>query len=89
MREAREETGFDIVVDYEIDACINVNRHDIHTFAAHIVGGNLGFPEGEILAAGWFTKREIDHLDEQGKLRSPHVLLVVNEYLKKSRNILT
>ena len=60
IREAKEETGFDVALDAKLLVLHSaVDRPVLHAFAAHITGGQLHYPADEILAAKWFTPAEI------------------------------
>jgi ADP-ribose pyrophosphatase YjhB (NUDIX family) len=60
VREAKEETGFDVQLGEELLVLHTVvEKPVLHTYAATIVGGDLAFPPDEILDAGWFSYDEI------------------------------
>jgi 8-oxo-dGTP diphosphatase len=74
VREAKEETGFDIELnEHLITVHESIDRPVLHAFAAHITGGKLHFPPDEILDARWFTPAEIDAMSAD--LRSPAYVL--------------
>lgn len=73
IKEAKEETGFDVkiikkigIFHYDGDNAVK------HAFEAEIVDGELKFPKEEIMDAKWFTLEEIKKMKE--KLRSGWVL---------------
>jgi 8-oxo-dGTP pyrophosphatase MutT (NUDIX family) len=79
IREAREETGYEV----ELITKIGVYHEDItrpikHAFSAKIVSGELKFPDDEILDAKWFSVEEIAELSKKGALRAPWILEVVS-----------
>ena len=74
IREAKEETGYDVEIDQALPVLHESAVHSVmHPFAAHITGGDLRYPDDEILAAKWFTPAEIRAMTSQ--LRSPNYVL--------------
>lgn len=74
MREAKEESGFDVSIIKEILVMHpSVERPVFHIYMAEIIGGELKFPEDEILDAKWFTKEEIKAMESE--LRNPELQL--------------
>lgn len=70
VREAKEETGFDVELNEHVLTLHSAaNRPVFHAFSASIVGGELNLPEYEILDAQWFTHEEIIGMKEE--LRDP------------------
>jgi 8-oxo-dGTP diphosphatase len=70
IREAREETGYDVELDTKIGIYHETVESPIqHAFSAHIIGGALKIQEDEILDAGWFSYKEITIMRSDGKLR--------------------
>lgn len=83
VREAKEETGFDVEIIREIDIFHQDGDESVkHAFEAKIVGGELKIPEDEILDAKWFTYEEIKQLSDNGKLRADWVIRAI----EKSQN---
>ena len=73
IREAKEETGFDVEIISKIGIFQKTAEEAVkHAFEAKIVGGELKFPEDELLDAKWFTFEEIEAMKD--KLRNPWVL---------------
>lgn len=71
-REAKEEAGFDVAVGKELFVLHqSIETPVLHAFAAEITGGELKFPEDEILDARWFSYDEVRALD----LRNPTYIL--------------
>lgn len=72
-REAKEESGYDVELIREIkiyhDSATSVVKH---IYEANIVGGELNFPEDEILDAKWLTFDEIKDMKDQ--LRSSWII---------------
>lgn len=75
IREAKEESGYEIELDGQIALYHEeIKRPLKHIFKAHVVGGELKIQEDEILDAKWLSFEEIKQLDEQGKLRAPWII---------------
>ncbi len=68
IREAKEEVGFDV----EIIKQVNTADLSKLSFFAKVIGGNLSFPEYEIMDARWFSVEEIMSMKDQ--LRSDWIL---------------
>ena len=78
VREAREETGYEI----ELDAPLAIYHEAVskpvkHIFIAHVVGGELKPQEGEILDAKWLAYDEIVALHDAGKIRAEWIFEVI------------
>lgn len=76
IKEAKEESGFDVELVRKI--AIFQEKTDEpakHAFEARIVGGELKFPEDEIMDAQWFTLEEIGNMKD--KLRSDWILKAI------------
>ncbi len=77
IREAKEESGYDVELIREIDAFHETPTAAVkHAFEAKITGGELKFPEDELLDARWFTFEEIKGMKD--KLRSEWILGAIN-----------
>lgn len=73
IKEAKEETGFDVQLGKELlVAHEDVNSAVKHSFSAKIISGELRFPEDEILDARWFSLSEVEAMKD--KLRSEWVI---------------
>jgi 8-oxo-dGTP diphosphatase len=60
IRETKEEVGYDVELDTALPVLHeSIDRPVLHAFTAHITGGELRFPEAELLDAQWFTPTEI------------------------------
>lgn len=80
IREAKEETGLDVVLDGEIALYHESAAKSIkHVYAAHVVGGDETPQPGEILQVAWLTYDEVAALNEQGKLRAPWVWEIIDK----------
>lgn len=77
IKEAKEESGFDVELIRKIgifqekatDACK-------HAFEAKIIGGELKYPEDEIMDAKWLTYDEVINLKD--KLRENWILQAIS-----------
>jgi 8-oxo-dGTP pyrophosphatase MutT (NUDIX family) len=70
IREAKEETGYDVELGDKIGIYHETIESPVrHAFNARIVGGALNIQEDEILDAGWFSYEEITTMRRDGKLR--------------------
>lgn len=79
IKEAREETGLEVELGQKIDIYHETVKEPVkHAFRATIMGGELRFPENELLDARWFTINEITSMSEEGKLRGAWVLEAIN-----------
>lgn len=77
IREAKEEVGLEV----ELVRKIGVHKDtpesaERHAYEAKIVGGEIKFPEDEILDVQWFTFDEIQAM--QDKLRSNWILAAIS-----------
>lgn len=60
VREAKEETGYDIKLGRHLVTVHQAaERPVLHAYAGEINGGELAYPEHEIMDARWFTYDEI------------------------------
>jgi molecular chaperone GrpE len=73
VKEAREETGFDVKIIRKIGVFHENGEEAVkHAFEADIISGELKFPKEELLDAKWFTLDEIKRM--KNKLRSSWVI---------------
>jgi 8-oxo-dGTP pyrophosphatase MutT (NUDIX family) len=71
IREAKEESGFDVELDEKIDVYHEAVDEPVrHAFRAHIVGGEQRAQPEEILAVDWFSFEEITNMKNENKLRT-------------------
>lgn len=81
VREAKEESGFNIELVRKIDIYqSHATAAVAHIFESKIMGGGLVFPKDELLDAGWFSVKEITQM--KGKLRCRWVLTAILEVAK-------
>ena len=83
VRETKEEAGYDVVLVRKLGVYQTKRGPSLHIFLAQIVGGELAYPEHEILDARWFTLQQITALGAEEKLRGPYILSAINEYLNE------
>lgn len=82
IREAKEETGYDVEIIKHIGIYHQDGEKSVrHAFSAKIIGGALNIPEDEILDAKWFTYNEILELNKQNKIRNYWVIRAIEDYL--------
>lgn len=80
IREAKEESGYDVELDGQIALYHEETKRPLkHIFKAHIVGGDLKIQENEILDAKWLSFEEVKQLEEQGKLRAPWIIDAISK----------
>lgn len=78
IREAKEETGFDIEIIQKIDIYQDsATVPPKHAFLAEIIGGKLAFPPNEIVDAKWFHFDEIQKM--KGSLRDPWIIDAISK----------
>ena len=84
IKEAKEESGYDIELICKIDILQELATDaPKHFFEARIVGGELQYPDDEILDAQWFAFDEIKQMKE--KLRGNWVIDAIT--LLKNKNL--
>lgn len=73
VKEAKEECGYDVGLVRKIDIFQNTAEEAVkHLFEAEIIGGDLHFPDDEIMDARWFTWEEIQGMRD--KLRAAWII---------------
>lgn len=85
VREAKEETGFDIKLAKELFVIHEtVNSSVKHVFEAHITKNSdmdpSDFDSEEIMSVSWLDFNEITALYESGKIRKPWVYDAIRQY---------
>ncbi len=82
IREAKEETGFDVVLREELLTYHPaVDKPVLHSYAGDITGGELHVPADELLDVQWFTYKEIMAMGP--KIRAPEYVLPSIELAEK------
>ena len=85
IKEAKEECGYDVKLIEEVGVYHEHIKAPVqHLYKAEIVGGELSYPEDEIINAKWFSYQEILHMKD--KLRGSWILSAV-EKLENIRNL--
>lgn len=79
IREAKEETGFEVKVEKRVASMQVQGDPRLHAFTTRIIGGELKIPTDEILAAKWFTYEEIKELDIQKLVRDSWALRAIDQ----------
>ncbi len=84
IREAKEETGYDVELIAEIGIYHHEARASIkHAYEARIVGGRLQVESDEIMNAVWLGLQEVEDINRLGKLRAPWNLRALHDYCAK------
>jgi ADP-ribose pyrophosphatase YjhB (NUDIX family) len=80
VREAKEESGYDVELDELIDIYHDTTKEPVkHIYRAHIVGGALKIQEDEILDVKWLTYDEIKSLNGEHKLRARFIFDAISK----------
>jgi ADP-ribose pyrophosphatase YjhB (NUDIX family) len=81
VREAKEETGYDVRLINQIGLYHESAPQSVkHVYAAEIIGGEEKAQEGEILEVVWLTFDELAVLEEAGQMRAPWVFDVIHTF---------
>lgn len=87
IREAKEETGYDVKLHGQIALYHETAPQSVkHVYEAEIIGGEEHAQEGEILEVVWLTYDELIQLHYEDKMRAPWVFDVVSKYENKPVN---
>lgn len=74
IRETKEECGFEVELNkHLLTLHMKAEQPVLHAYAAKIIGGELKFPEDELLDARWFSYSEIQAMREE--LRAPEYVI--------------
>lgn len=85
VREAKEETGYDIRLIEQIAIYHESAPQSVkHVYLAEITGGEEKAQEGEILEVVWYSFEELSTLEQSGKMRAPWVFDVISKYENRS-----
>jgi len=78
-REAKEESGYTVKIIGHVGIYHESAEKAVkHVYAAKITGGDINFPEDEIMDAKWFSFVEIESM--KNKLRAPWILEALINY---------
>lgn len=81
IREAKEETGYDIQLVEQIALYHESAPQSVkHVYLAEIIGGEELAQEGEILEVTWRSFDEIVTLEAAGQMRAPWVFDVISKF---------
>ncbi len=81
IREAKEETGYDVRLVSELGVYHPTIESAIkHTYIAEIIGGTMKAQESEIMQVKWLAYSEVKELYESGKLRAKWIWQAVNDH---------
>lgn len=73
IREAKEEMGYDVELIKKLEIFQELAEKEVrHAYTAKIIGGELKYPEDEIMDVQWFTFKEIRKMKD--KLRSGWII---------------
>jgi 8-oxo-dGTP diphosphatase len=78
IREAKEEAGVDVRLLEKIGVFETDGRIQ-HLYKAEIVGGEIKYPEDELMDCRWVTAKDLEH----EKLRGPWMLEVMKRFTKE------
>lgn len=82
VREAREETGYEVRIVSEtplVDFYDTKIALHFHVYRAEIIGGKLSVDGTEILSAQWLSFQEVHALNDASKLRTPFVYNAIQQ----------
>lgn len=80
IREAKEETGYDVKLIKEVAILHEEATNAVkHIFSANIVGGKISINNDEILDVKWLTFEEVKTINENGKIRRPWVWDIIKK----------
>ena len=67
IKEAKEETGFDIVLKKEIAVFKDTfpDTKELYVYLGEVIGGALETPEDEILDASWLSFEDIQQMKDK------------------------
>ena len=84
IKEAKEETGYDIELLHKVGIYQNNAQVSVkHIFAARITGGELAFPRDEILDAKWFAYEDI--LAMKNDIREGLAFEAIQDHIKQKK----
>lgn len=84
IREAKEETGFDVRLIEQIALYHESAPQSVkHVYSAEIIGGDEKAQEGEILEVVWCSFDEIAELEGSGQMRAPWVFDAISKFERR------
>lgn len=85
VREAKEETGYDVRLIEQIALYHESAPQSVkHVYLAEIIGGEEKAQEGEILEVVWCSFEDVSILEQAGKIRAPWVFDVISKFENQS-----
>lgn len=76
IREAKEETGYDVELMRKLIVYQDTAQESVkHAFEAKIIGGDLAYPQDEIMDAQWFTVDELQSM--RNSLRDSYIMAAI------------
>lgn len=86
IKEAKEETGYDVEIIREIAVLHKEGDKNVgHYFEAKIIGGDIKINPEEIMDVQWFSPEEITDLNKHTKLRTDRVVTLLNTLAKQRK----
>jgi 8-oxo-dGTP diphosphatase len=80
VREAKEETGYDVQLINEIAILHEESTNAVkHIFSAEIISGEISFNADEILDVKWLNFDEVKTINDNGKIRRPWVWDIISK----------
>lgn len=87
IREAKEETGFDVKLTSVLPICETKAKDETHIiirFVAEVIGGEIQFDSEEILDVKWIDVKDIEKMTEK-ELRNYDVnKTILKDYIEKN-----
>lgn len=81
IREAKEETGYDVRLIEQIALYHESAPQSVkHVYSAEIISGHEKAQEGEILEVVWRSFDEIAELEKAGQMRAPWVFDAISKF---------
>lgn len=76
IREAKEETGYDVELMRKLIVYQDTAQESVkHAFEAKIIGGDLAYPQDEIMDVQWFTFNELQNM--RNSLRDSYIMAAI------------
>lgn len=85
VREAKEETGYDVRLIKQIGLYHESAHKSVkHVYLAEIIGGEAQAQEGEILEVVWYSFDEVVEIEKAGLMRAPWVFDSIEKFEHQS-----
>lgn len=80
IREAKEETGYEVALIKEVAILHEEATNAVkHIFSANVIGGDISLKPDEILDIKWMTFDEVKSINDSGKIRRPWVWNIIQK----------